>query len=65
MSWECRYKSGEHCNRLDTECDPGRSGCVLRGRFYFPFAPEKNSREMNEAAESAGPEEEAGRPRGG
>jgi len=50
MSWECRYKSGDRCNRLDVECDPGRAGCVLHGRFYFPFAPEKNTRAMNEAA---------------
>lgn len=53
MSWECRYRSGDHCNKLDVECDPGRTGCVLHGRFYFPFAPEKNTREMNEAAGQA------------
>ena len=50
MSWECRHKSGDHCNRLDVECDPGRTGCVLHGRFYFPFAEEKNTRSINEAA---------------
>ncbi|MFW6292979.1 MAG: hypothetical protein ACOC7V_11755 [Spirochaetota bacterium] len=50
MSWECRHKSGDHCNRLDVECDPGRTGCVLHGRFYFPFAPEKNTKAMNDAA---------------
>ena len=50
MSWECRHKSGDLCNRLDVECDPGRTGCVLHGRFYFPFAPEKNTKAMNDAA---------------
>jgi hypothetical protein len=49
MSWECKYKSGDTCHRLDLSCDPGRTGCVLHGRFYFPFAPEKNSRAINEA----------------
>ena len=42
MSWECRYRSGVHCNKLETKCDPGRKGCVLHGKVYFPFAPEKN-----------------------
>ena len=50
MSWECRYRSGDQCVKLDVTCDPGRTGCVLRGKVFFPFAPEKNTREMNEAA---------------
>lgn len=50
MSWECRHRSGNECVRLDTECDPGRPGCVLHGRVYFPFAPHKNTAAMNEAA---------------
>ena len=50
MSWECKYKSGDQCRRLDLECDPGRKGCVLHGRVYFPFAPEKNSKAISEAA---------------
>ncbi len=48
MSWECRYRSGEHCNKLETKCDPGRKGCVLHGKVYFPFAPEKNPEGMGE-----------------
>jgi hypothetical protein len=47
VSWECRYKSGELCNKLGENCDPGRKGCVLRGKVYFPFAPEKNPPGMN------------------
>ena len=42
MSWECRHKSDDQCNKLDVPCDPGRKGCVLYGKVYFPFAPDKN-----------------------
>ena len=50
MSWECKYKSGSHCHKLNTKCDPGQKGCVLHGRVYFPFSPEKNTKQMNEDA---------------
>ena len=42
MSWECKYKVGDDCRKLGGRCDPGRKGCVLHGKVYFPFAPEKN-----------------------
>jgi hypothetical protein len=48
MSWECRYRSGGHCNKLNVKCDPGIKGCVLHGKVYFPFAPEKNPEGMGE-----------------
>ncbi len=63
MSWECRYRSGDECVKLGVDCDPGRAGCVLRGRVYFPFAPEKNTQEMNEAA--GRPDTDASRRRDG
>jgi hypothetical protein len=50
MSWECRHRSGEHCNKLEVTCDPGRKGCVLHGKVYFPFAPEKNPSEFRETS---------------
>jgi hypothetical protein len=52
MSWECRYRSGEHCNKLEVTCDPGRKGCVLHGKVYFPFAPEKNPKGMGSSERS-------------
>ncbi|MFP4431384.1 MAG: hypothetical protein ACLFPV_09055 [Spirochaetaceae bacterium] len=42
MSWECKYKSRDICVKLDKKCDPGQVGCVLHGKVYFPFKPEKN-----------------------
>jgi hypothetical protein len=54
MSWECRYRSGEHCYKLNVKCDPGRKGCVLHGKVYFPFAPEKNPEGMGEGGTKRG-----------
>ena len=50
MSWECRYKVQTYCRKLDTDCDPGRKGCVLYGKVYFPFSPEKNPPSMRPSA---------------
>jgi len=49
VSWECRHKSGDLCNKLGVRCDPGRKGCVLYGKVYFPFSPEKNPPSMRES----------------
>ena len=37
MSWECKYLSNTHCERRNQECNPGAPGCVLEGKFCFPF----------------------------
>ncbi len=42
MSWECRYLDETHCNKRNKECNPGDRGCVLEGRFFFPFDETKN-----------------------
>ena len=42
MSWECRYLNETHCNKRNKECTPGDRGCVLEGRFFFPFDDAKN-----------------------
>jgi len=56
MSWECRYRADGHCNKLNVRCDPGIRGCVLHGKVYFPFAPEKNPQPRGENA-GTGPED--------
>ncbi|MCR5029829.1 MAG: hypothetical protein K6A31_11330 [Fibrobacter sp.] len=42
MSWECRYLNETHCNKRNKECHPGDRGCVLEGRFFFPFDDANN-----------------------
>ncbi|MBT3273679.1 MAG: hypothetical protein HN368_11020 [Spirochaetales bacterium] len=42
MSWDCKYKTGKsECRRLSGECRPGDKGCVLYGKYVFPFKDEK------------------------
>lgn len=42
MSFGCRYNTtGNTCRRLGGECRPGTPGCVLAGRFEFPFHEQK------------------------
>ena len=42
MSYECRHLQNTFCNKRKKECDPGAPGCVLRGRFVFPFSESAN-----------------------
>ena len=42
MSYECRHLRNTFCNKRKKECDPGAPGCVLRGRFVFPFSESAN-----------------------
>jgi len=38
MSFDCKYKAKDYqCLRLKIECSPGVKGCVLNGRYVFPF----------------------------
>lgn len=50
MSWDCKYKVGKLCNRRENTCVPGGKGCVLRGKFYFPFKDEDET-ESNSVSE--------------
>jgi hypothetical protein len=43
MSYECRHLRNTFCNKRKKECDPGAPGCVLRGRFVFPFSESANA----------------------
>ena len=43
MSYECRHLRNTFCNKRKKECDPGAPGCVLRGRFVFPFSESANT----------------------
>ncbi|MCQ2090356.1 MAG: hypothetical protein MJY93_08915 [Fibrobacter sp.] len=38
MSYECKHLRNTFCDKRKKECDPGSPGCVLRGRFVFPFS---------------------------
>ena len=38
MSFDCKYKAKDYqCLRLKVECSPGIKGCVLHGKYVFPF----------------------------
>lgn len=39
MSFDCKYKTGpDECRRRkDGVCRPGEKGCVLYGKYLFPF----------------------------
>ena len=42
MSFDCKYKAKNYqCLRLKIECSPGIKGCVLYGRYIFPFKDEE------------------------
>lgn len=49
MSWECRFLRETFCDKRKRECHPGSAGCVLAGKFAFPFDefPEIKSQEMD------------------
>ncbi len=42
-SWSCPYfrERTDHCERLHTECVPGRKGCVLPRNLRFAVPPEQ------------------------
>ncbi len=43
MSFDCKYKGKNYqCLRLNKMCSPGIPGCVLHGRYIFPFKEEVN-----------------------
>ncbi len=44
MSFDCKYKAKDNqCLRLKVECSPGIKGCVLHGKYVFPFKDEDNN----------------------
>ncbi len=44
MSWECKYLVNGNCLKVNTECDPGMKGCVLRGVYEFPYRDDSQSK---------------------
>ena len=37
MSWECRHMHNGYCRKRGKDCIPGEPGCVLYGKYEFPF----------------------------
>ncbi len=37
MSWECKFLRETFCDKRKRECHPGSAGCILAGKFAFPF----------------------------
>ena len=50
MSFSCPHfrPDDDHCLRLETDCVPGRRGCVLQGRAVFAVPAEERVREREE-----------------
>ena len=50
MSFSCPHfrPDDEHCLRLNTDCVPGRRGCVLEGKSVFAVPAEVRVREREE-----------------
>ncbi|MCX6943450.1 MAG: hypothetical protein NT173_01570 [Opitutales bacterium] len=50
MSFSCPHfrPDDDHCLRLETDCVPGRRGCVLQGRAEFAVPAEERVREREE-----------------
>jgi len=41
MSFDCKYKVKDgQCLKIKKECSPGDKGCILHGKFEFPFKEE-------------------------
>lgn len=41
--WDCRFRTiKDFCLRRKTPCYPGGIGCVLKGKFEFPFRTDKD-----------------------
>lgn len=47
MSWECRFLRETRCEKRNRDCDPGARGCVLEGRFCFPFKEESKPKKSH------------------
>jgi hypothetical protein len=45
-SWACPHldEKSDYCQRLKTECVPGRRGCVLPTNLKFAVPPEQRTR---------------------
>ena len=45
MSFDCKYKAKDYqCLRLKRECSPGVKGCVLHGKYVFPFKDDEDTK---------------------
>lgn len=43
MGWDCKYRNGTYCRKRNRDCRPGEPGCVLAGKYVFPFDEAANS----------------------
>ncbi len=52
MSFECKFYDKGWCIRLQKNCHPGTTGCVLHGkvRFIKPPPPEKVDKELPDSS---------------
>lgn len=49
MSFACpHFEPDDHCLRLQTDCVPGRPGCVLAGKAVFAVPVEERLRAREE-----------------
>jgi len=51
MTFSCKNFdfNNENCMKLNTDCIPGRPGCVLEGKVRFSEDIEKKLKELEEA----------------
>lgn len=51
MTFSCKNFdfNSENCMKLNADCIPGRSGCVLEGKVRFSEDIEKKLKELEEA----------------
>lgn len=64
MSFSCPHfrPDDEHCLRLNTDCVPGRPGCVLGSKVVFAVPVEERIREREEEKRRRAWEDFAKRP---
>ena len=65
--WGCPHYINERCRLMQTECEPGKKGCVLYGAFTFAPPPpplEDDSEEGREDNETKQPSKEKEPPSG-
>ena len=57
MSFDCKYKAKDYqCLRLKVECSPGIKGCVLYGKYVFPFKEDEDIKEKDRKKDLKSPD---------
>ena len=60
MSWECRYLYKDYCRKRGKDCVPGEPGCVLYGKYEFPFAGKTGTDERSKEKQKKNPKLDTG-----